>query len=400
VLPPEKIEEWIQEVQERPSSASIIIQYIANRLRDLSEWNENLRTENLALRSGQRVDDYERQIAHLEYQLELLKRQVNGELDLDELGQAAPMPKSEPLNLLAYDPQGRVNRLEIGPDEFRDGDLICRFAGIQEDADEPPRLLIVSPTEELMLIFTSGRIVTLPASRVPLSKGGGTEIDWGQALIPEEPNLGETLACVAPVSKMALADFYLQISRRGYAKKIRTALAPTIMQNKFIGTGVKVSADQTLTLMMCRENACFVLVSHQGYLQYISEALLPYAIVEAMRMGKTDHLVAAFPIESKKSILVMTQIGKVIHRTIDSLETATDLRRKGRMLYNTARRDAGVRVVGAAAVTRDDRGIALHRDGRVTLHTISDLIAKGSLEVQDNLLDFITSTVPSPVAEG
>ena len=80
---PEKIEEWIQEVKERPASAELIIQFIANRLHDLSEWNEELRTENLELRSGARVDKYERQIAYLGYQLEMIKRQIGGEINIE-----------------------------------------------------------------------------------------------------------------------------------------------------------------------------------------------------------------------------------------------------------------------------------------------------------------------------
>jgi DNA gyrase/topoisomerase IV subunit A len=221
-----------------------------------------------------------------------------------------------------------------------------------------------------------------------MSPGG--EIDWGAVTIPEEPNFGETLACVAPISKMALADFYIQVSRRGFIKKIRKALAPTIMENKFIGTGVKVPADQTLSLTMNFEGERFVLVSYEGYIQYIAEDMLPYAIVEAMRLGKSDHLVAAFSTDAGESVIGMTQIGKVIHRTEANLEAATDLQRKGQMLFSTARRQAGVRVIGAGSVGQDDWGLALHKDGRITLHAVSELVGKGSIPMDSELIDFIT----------
>jgi DNA gyrase/topoisomerase IV subunit A len=397
VFQPEKIEEWIQEIKERPSSAPLVIQYIASRLQDLSEWNEKLRTENLELRSGHRVAEYERRIAHLEYQLELLKRQVDGTLDLGQLAEISPKLDTEMPNLLVYGAGGRVSRIEMDPSNFEVGELICSFKGIQEMSSEPPRILMISPTEELMLIFTSGRIVTMPAISIPLNQEPEETIHWQEAYIPEEPNLGETLACIAPISKIALADFFLQISRRGYAKKIRKALAPTIMGNKFIGTGVKVPADQTLTLSMSHASENYVLVSYEGYIQVIPERLLPYGIVEAMRLGKTDHLEAAFPAEADESILVMTQIGKVIHRTADSLNTTTDLQRKGSMLYSTTRRSAGVRVVGAAVVDQGGWGLALHSEGQVTLHAISDLIGTGSIPVEGELLDFIAFYVPEPM---
>jgi hypothetical protein len=37
MFPSEKIEEWIQEVNQRPTSAPLIIQFIANRLNELTK---------------------------------------------------------------------------------------------------------------------------------------------------------------------------------------------------------------------------------------------------------------------------------------------------------------------------------------------------------------------------
>ena len=405
---PEKIEEWIQEAQKRPSSASLIIQFIANRLNDLAEWNEKLRAENLEVRSGARLEEYERQITHLEYQLELLKRQINGEINLEVLPEAAPKLDTVSLCLLAYDPQGRILRWDLDAAHFEEGQVVARMAEIRDVEVEPPRLLVVPAVEELMLIFTSGRIVTLPVSALLPGPRVEKPISWETASQPSEPNVGETLACIAPVSKMALADFFLQISRRGYIKKIRKALAPTIMESKYIGTGVKVSGDQTLSLALSSEGKSFVLVSYEGYLQAIPDKLLPYAIVEAMRLGNSDHLVAAYPTAEDQSIFVMTQIGKVIHRAAGDLEPAADLKRKGRMLYSTARREAGIRVIGAAAVSPGDWGLALHRPGEVSLHAIADLIGRGTLLVDRpaegspdlGLLDFVTFPGPEAAPPG
>jgi DNA gyrase/topoisomerase IV subunit A len=394
VFNPDKIEEWIQEIKERPASAELIIQFIASRLRDLSERNETLRVENLELRSGARVDEYERQIAYLEYQLELLKRQVSGEVDWEALEDTVPKPAVESLNLIVYGPLGRILRWEFETSDLQEGRTICQLRGIQTMEPEPPRSLIASSTEELMLIFTSGRIVTLPIAALPFSQESDSEFDWDAVPIPEEPKIGETLACVAPISALALADFYLQTSRRGYIKKIRKALAPTIMENKYIGTGVKVEADQTLSLMMGNEGERIVLVSFEGYIQCITEEMLPYAIVEAMRLGKSDHLVAVFPACEEKAIIAMTQVGKVIHRETESLETATDLQRKGRMLFSTARRESGVRVVGAGAVDQDSWCLALHEDGQLTTHTAAKLVGTGSMSASSEIIDFITFQVP------
>jgi DNA gyrase/topoisomerase IV subunit A len=385
---PDKIEEWIKEVQERPGSAVLIIQFITNRLRDLSDWNEKLRAENLELRTGARVEEYERQIVHLEYQLEMLRRQFDGQLPDISLSTEVGQPV-ESLTLLIYDPQGRVLRIEIDTTDLQDGETLANLGRIFSSGDSP-RLLVVPAREELMFIFASGRIAALPVSALPHPKGSDGKSNWEQATIPHEPKAGDSLACLVPISKMALADYFVQISRRGFMKKIRKALAPSMMDNQYIGAGVKLTADQTLDLCLCKDGARFVLISWEGYLQCVSEQMLPYAIVEAMRLGSSDHLVAVFAPGEGNSILVMTQIGKIIHRMEDSLETATDLQRKGQMLYSKARRDQGVRVVGAAAVDEADWGIALHIDGNITLHAIEALLGSGSIPTESELLAFTT----------
>ena len=59
-------------------------------------------------------------------------------------------------------------------------------------------------------------------------------------------------------------------------------------------------------------------------------------------------------------------------------------------MFSTARRQAGVRVIGAGSVNQDDWGLALHKDGRISLHAVSELVGKGSIPVEGELIDFIT----------
>ena len=71
-----EIEDWIREIEGRPASAPAIIRAIAARLSELDSWNEELLTDNIDLRSGNRVAEYEQRIHALENQLEMLKRQM------------------------------------------------------------------------------------------------------------------------------------------------------------------------------------------------------------------------------------------------------------------------------------------------------------------------------------
>src|SRR5690349_15091230 len=74
-----KIDEWMKEAETRPESAVMIVKLVTKRLRELAERNEELLTENIALQNGTRVEEYQKRIAHLEYQLDLLRRRFGAE---------------------------------------------------------------------------------------------------------------------------------------------------------------------------------------------------------------------------------------------------------------------------------------------------------------------------------
>jgi hypothetical protein len=100
-----KIDEWIKEAEDRPESALTLVRLIARRLRELTERNEELLAENIALQNGTRVEEYQTRISHLEYQLDLLKRRFGGEgAALAEIP-AEPVEPVSP-SLLVYNGRG------------------------------------------------------------------------------------------------------------------------------------------------------------------------------------------------------------------------------------------------------------------------------------------------------
>jgi len=96
-----KIDEWMKEAETRPESAVTIVKLVTRRLRELTERNEELMTENIALQNGTRVEEYQKRIAHLEYQLDLLKRRFGAD---DSLLAELPATSIETstLSLLIY----------------------------------------------------------------------------------------------------------------------------------------------------------------------------------------------------------------------------------------------------------------------------------------------------------
>lgn len=389
MITPEKIDEWIKEAAERPASASMIIQHLANRLRYLAQRNEELRNENIALMSGERVEEYERRITHLEYQLDLLKRRLSGEVTLpDEYEDPDQFTSSRStIDVLLYDYQGHILRIPVNPEGVESGDEIARIKTHIGGDQEPPGLLALLSSEELLLVFNSGRVAVLPADEITAVRASEqTFLD--QAHVPDEPRGPERLSCLVPIAKLPLIDSLIQVSRKGYAKKIRSSMSETILANRYIGSGVSMPADQTLNVILCENEDQFILVSRMGYLIRTEARQVSHSIEPTMRLGKADHLIAGFLIYPQQSILIATQAGKLIHRTEDSFALSIAGSTRGSPLISKTRREQGVRAVGAVAVGEQDWAAALHQDGRITLHSIADLSASGTIPVADELLGF------------
>lgn len=387
MITPEKIEEWLKEAEERPTSAAVILQYLANRVRDLTGRNEELRAENLALRTEKRVEEYEQRITNLEYQLEILRRQVSA-----EPGQIAlASPDQAALSFVIYDARGRLLRVAASPASLVDGAELARLTRFTPGEDLP-RLLAVPTSEELLFVFSSGRIATLAVTGIPLDE----KLDWDQAQVPHEPRGGETLACLAPISRMAMAEMLVQASRRGFVKKLMTSLMPSILNKHYIGTGATLQGDRTHTLALAGKEDRLVLVSREGFLLCLDIRDLPFSVEEAFRLGPTDLLVAAFVSAAGRSIVAMTQTGKLLHWSEDRLEVVHTMKARGQALYSAQRRERGARVIGAAAVSEGDWGVALHQDGRLTLHAMRTLLANAAIPVESDLIHFTSFPASSP----
>jgi DNA gyrase/topoisomerase IV subunit A len=129
-----------------------------------------------------------------------------------------------------------------------------------------------------------------------------------------------------------------------------------------------------------------------------SRSKLPFAIEEAIRLRATDYIVSSFAVNQGDSIVVVTNNGKVIHRDFTWLEPFTSFRSKGQALFSQVRREAGIKVAGAAAANEHDWGAVLLQDGRVCIYKMKDLYASGSIpatETDINILDFTVFQGPN-----
>jgi hypothetical protein len=376
-----KIDEWMKEAEERPASAIAIVKLVADRLRELTERNEELLAENIALENGTRVDEYRKQIAHLEYQLDLLKRRFG----VDDVS-SVELPATETvegstLSLLVYNQRGRVFRLELNEDAKEIGQIVGDIVG----NDEPPRILAVPSNGEISLLFTSGRIETYPVSNIPTVELG-SKWDWEGGELPNEPRAGELLACIAPFSHLPLSDFFLQISRRGCAKKNMTSMAQSILGNHYIGKGALQKSDQPFDLMLCHKQDIAMFVTYEGKVIALDVDDLSYAIEERIRLSATDYVIASFIAPADATLLCVTQNGKVIQRESRSIDTSKSSTAKGQALIPPSRLGQGVRFMGAAAVQDGDQVVVLDAMGRLKILDAESMTGAGSIEADGLIL--------------
>ena len=387
-----KIEEWIKEVENRPGSALTMLNLIYGRLRGLTEQNEALLAENIALQDGTRVEQYRKRIIALEYQLDLLKRRFG--LNQAELAALAAEPAAVPLSLLVYNALGRILRIEPIPETGTSGYL----SGELSAGGEAPRLLALPANDELLLLFSSGRISTWPVEGIPaqpLGQPGGSDWNLEQASLPDEPHAGEHLACVMPLASLALADFFLQTSRRGCVKKTMSSMAETIFENHYLGRGAIQRMDQPLDVSLCQKKEIFVLVTQTGRLLGLNVDDLPYSVEERIKLEAHDHVVAGFIIRAEELLLCLTQTGKVISRNASFIEPVKSSASRGQALIPPARLEQGARFIGAAAVRETDRVAVLDAAGNLSLHAQGELTGAGVVRSEAPLLTFSVLSAPA-----
>jgi DNA gyrase/topoisomerase IV subunit A len=387
-----KIDEWMREAETRPESAVTIVKLVAKRLRELTERNEELLTENIALQNGTRVEDYQKRIAHLEYQLDLLKRRFGADESLlvDLPGRAM---ETAALSLLAYNTYGRVLRLEV--DSNIQG--LGRIADETLPTSEQPRLLAVPSNEEVLLLFTSGRVSTCSVGTIPAVECGGTWT-WNEAALPDEPRAGEFLACIMPISRLPLSEYFLQVSRRGCVKKTMTSMAQSILGNHYLGKGTLQKSDQSFGLTLCLKKDLFVFVTIEGKLLGLDVNELSYSAEDRIKLTASDYVIASFLPHADESMLFLTQTGKVIQREYESLELSKSALAKGQPLISPARLEQGVRFIGAASVRDTDRVAVLDSKGNINLHVAESIVGAGSVDAEGLVLSICV--IPAEARKG
>ena len=353
--------EWIREVTERPESAPLIIQEVARRLVELEKLNEKLRTENLALSTKHRIQQYQDRIAELEYQLEIMgKHLVDG----------AGVPESP--HLLVYNPQAQLLKLALPATDMASGAILGRFSTGSGAETEGLGLRAVYPQDELLLLFASGRTATLPAADIPL--GQEKDLNWAAARDHNLPQ-GDVLIDIRPISKMSIFAYAIQTSRLGYARRIAVKFLQRYITQNNIGQGTTGSAavDRPAELTFCQPDDLLVVVSRQGYVLSVTGEAVPVVADRALKLDPDDTVVTAFNMGRAPSLVAVSQEGRAMRYPATWLKPAEKLGGRGQSLWSKSKREAGIRLVGAGAAGDDDWGVGLKANGHLIAVKINEI---------------------------
>ena len=351
MLKPAKINEWIKEVEERPLMAPFIIRRISERLFELDAENEKLRGENLVLETGKKTQEYERRISDLEYQLELLKRQVQngGEVKL------------QTASLLIYDSMGRVLVREVHAADLVSGEILATVKADLSLNPEELRLLVVDPSEEILFVFDTGKVLSLSAEKLPLVSG--SELNQ-ENIYQAELRSGERLIALVPVSQVPLVDHCVQISRRGLAKSFTAEYFQMFVSNRNIGTGVKSKSDRNFNLTLCNQDDIFVVVSSEGFLAAYTMDQFSVSAREVIKLAMNDFLVSSFIMREDQALAVVTRSGDIFVQAMNWLSAENATGSKRRLLLSKSKA-GGMQVVSAEAVRPGGWGFILYEDGSI-----------------------------------
>jgi DNA gyrase/topoisomerase IV subunit A len=250
---------------------------------------------------------------------------------------------------------------------------------------EQPRLLAIPSNEEILLLFTSGRVSTCAVSSISTVEIGN-DWTWDKAAIPDEPRAGEFLACVMPISRLPLSEFFLQVSRRGCVKKTMTSMAQSILGNHYLGKGALQKSDQPFDVILCQKKDLFGFVTLEGKLLGLDVNELSYSAEDRIKLTASDYVIASFVPRTDASMLFVTQTGKIIHREQSSLELSKSPLAKGQTLIPPSRLEQGVRFIGAASVRDEDRIVILDSKGNLRVHRAGSVTGVGSIEAEGWIL--------------
>lgn len=342
---------WVLEARKYPESASVAIEFLAERLAQLDAENEQLRNELLRLRQGASTETSSGQVQALRQKIErleyLLKSQAATEpvaILLSERLQSARILLSEVQRMSRAGERSLDDRATLA--------LRC--------------LLAVRPHEELLLLTSQGRGTRQLVPDVPLL---GDEGRWPNRPAPWLRE-GERL-CVASTLSEA-PRFWTIATRRGYVQRLVRAAFEREMEEGDPLLRNLLQHDEPSAIVH-GDRGDLVVLTRWGYAGRFAHRAIDVQGSVALELESGDELVAALALPEDQEILIVTSAGLGMRR--DSRQLAARAKPGGRGKRLIRARD----VLGVFPYASEDSMLFLTYGGRFVL------VGTGELAAQDRL---------------
>jgi DNA gyrase/topoisomerase IV subunit A len=174
---------------------------------------------------------------------------------------------------------------------------------------------------------------------------------------------------------MASFEQCLQLSRRGYGRKILKTFFQKYVSQGNVGKGIDLSniTDAPLNLTLCNGDDLFVIVTKQGYVLSLPANTLPVAGDKVIKLDPDDYVITSFILKENQSLVVVTQEGRAVRFESGWLKPAAGSGGKGQPIWAKSKITAGIQVAGAVAAEEEDWGLGLKQDGALVAVKIGDI---------------------------
>jgi DNA gyrase/topoisomerase IV subunit A len=375
-----KIDDWIRQVEATPIVAPLLIRQIMDRLIELDQANESLRAENLELSSGNRVKELEKKISELEFQVDLLKRQLSGHTS--EIREIA-------ISLLVFNDRGQVVRLALNQETFSGSQPFATVSGIPHIQSRNFYMTTVFEFDQLLLVTSSGRTMTVPAEMIPAAVNN--QPDWS-ASYQVDLHTQEELIWILPITRLHNFNHCIQVSRFGYGRKIDVQFFKTFIANHNLGKGTKFNFDRTLNLILSNDDQTLVLASKAGNLISLETASLPISLTEIIKFKVGDYAVSAGLVANDQVLVGVTHTGFAFLQSLEGVKAGKSFKHK----LAPGAGDGEGSLVGAIALFPKDWVVLYREDGTLTSVRASAISSKGSLLDEHNASSILAIAVYSP----
>jgi DNA gyrase/topoisomerase IV subunit A len=353
------IQWWVLEARKYPESASVAIEFLAERLAQLDAENEQLRNELLRLRQGTSAETGSDQVQALRQKVDRLEYLLKS--------QAATDPVAVLLSERMQSARVLLSQLRHGSQH--DGPALDSRAALSLRC-----LLAARPHEELLLVTSHGRGTR---QLVPDFPSLGDDQRWPNSPSPWLRS-GERLCLAAPTSDAP--RFWTIATRRGHVQRfLRAAFEREMEEGDPLLQGL-LQHDEP-TAIVSGDRGDLLVFTQWGYATRFAHRSIDVQGALAMELESGDQIVAALSLSQDRDILLVTASGCALRRHSEQVAARAKPGGSGKHLIRA--RD----VLGAFPYSGQDSLLFLTFRGRLVLVEAAQLALQDRLGKGQELLD-------------